>query len=123
MAEGRSNMVRKSRKKRLEEQRVRQLEHRANAKAEKRAGRDDMARVLLWLKIREAQNQKNPRRALDDLSDVIVSELERQGFDVKLAENAFDAIAAKYASGISPFRPKRHLQKVADTDPSSGSSS
>ncbi len=118
-------MARQPKKQRNEEQRIRQAELRARKRAERRADRDDMARTLLWLAIRETQRRPNPRKALDGLRDEIVGELERQGFHVKYAEDDFEALAAKYASGVYPFRIKRHLQPHTDPDgdPPSGSSS
>ncbi len=118
-------MARQPKKQRNEEQRIRQAELRARKRTERRADRDDMARALLWIMIREAQREKDSRKALDLLRNAVVEELEKQGFHVKYAEDDFEALAAKYSSSIYPFRIKRHLQTNADPDgdPTSGSSS
>lgn len=117
-------MARKPKEQRNEEQRVRQSRLRARKRAERRADRDDMARTLLWMMIRAAQRDPNPRKALDGLRDAIVTELEKQGFHVKYAEDDFEALAAKYARNLNPFLKKRHLGPAIDdisTDPASGS--
>jgi hypothetical protein len=116
-------MARQPKKQRNEQQRIRQAELRARKREERRADRDDMARALLWIMIREAQREKDPRKALDLLRNTVIDELEKQGFQVKYAEDDFEALAAKYASSVYPFRIKRHLQTDADPDgdPTSGS--
>ena len=118
-------MARQPKKQRNEEQRIRQAQLRARKRTERRADRDDMARALLWIMIREAQREKDPRKALDLLRNTVVEELEKQGFHVKYAEDDFEALAVKYASSVYPFRIKRHLQTNADPDgdPMPGSSS
>lgn len=115
-------MARISKKQRNEEQRVRQAKTREKAKEERKPGRDDFARVLLWVMIREAQTERNSREALDLLRNSITPELERQLFHIKHAEDAFEALAARYSSGLNPFRPKRHLEPPRDLhhDPASG---
>ncbi len=122
-------MVRKSKKQRNEEQRVRQDKLRDSKRDECRAERDDMARALLWIMIRETLREKDPRKALDLLRDSVVTELEIQGFHVKHAEDDFEALAARYAAafarGLTPFRPKPHLKpkKAPSGNPTSGSPS
>ncbi|MBV1782223.1 MAG: hypothetical protein KMY49_04110 [Hoeflea sp.] len=36
--------------------------------------------------------------------------LELQGFDIRESEDVFEELAARYADGLFPFRPKRHLK-------------
>lgn len=102
-------MPRKSKKQRNAEQAVRQRHVRDAAKARCRPSRDDLARVLLWQMITAAQERADARVALDKLSEAIVGELERQGFDVRESENVFEELADRYSDGLFPFRPKRHL--------------
>ncbi len=103
-------MPRKSKKERSAEQVARQQRVRDAAKARRRPSRDDLARVLLWQMITAAQGREDARVALDKLSEAIVGELERQGFDVRECENVFEELADRYSDGLFPFRPKRHLQ-------------
>lgn len=122
-------MPRKSKEQRNEEQRVRQEKLRDNKREECRAERDDMARALLWVMIKETRGEKDPRKALDILRNSVVEELEKQNFHVKHAEDDFEALAARYIAcfhlGLTPFRPKPHLKpkKAPGSDPKSGSSS
>jgi len=103
-------MPRKSKKQRSAEQVARQQRVRDAARARRRPSRDDLARLLLWQMITAAQGRKDARVALDKLSEAIVGQLERQGFDVRESENVFEDLADRYADGLSPFRPKRHLK-------------
>ena len=122
-------MARKSREQRNAEQVVRQAKLRASKKKQRRAERDDMARALLWVMIKETRGEKDPRKALDVLRNSVVEELEKQNFHVKHAEDDFEALAARYIacfnSGLTPFRPKPHLKPKAapSSDPTSGSPS
>jgi hypothetical protein len=102
-------MARKSRGQRKQEQQERQAAVRAKAKAARRPGRDDFARVLLWQMIRAAQRDQNARQKLDRLRDKITDVLEEQGFDLKQAEDVFEDLAKKYATGLNQFRPKFHM--------------
>ncbi|MBK5569467.1 hypothetical protein [Ensifer sp. SSB1] len=102
-------MPRKSKKQRNAEQLARQQRVRDNAKTRRRPSRDDLARVLLWQMIVAAQGREDARVALDKLSQAIVEELERQGFDVRESEDVFEDLADRYSDGLFPFRPKRHL--------------
>lgn len=103
-------MTRKSKKQRNAEQAIRQQSVRDEAKARRRPSRDDLARVLLWQMIVAAQRRKDARLALDKLSEAIVCDLERQGFDVRESENVFEALTDRYSDGLFPFRPKWHLK-------------
>lgn len=122
-------MARKSREQRNAEQVVRQAKLRASKKKQRRAERDDMARALLWVMIKETRGEKDPRKALDVLRNSVVEELEKQNFHVKHAEDDFEALAARYIAcfhrGLTPFRPKPHLKpkKAPGNYPTSGSPS
>ncbi|MBO6917682.1 MAG: hypothetical protein JJ858_04570 [Rhizobiaceae bacterium] len=107
-------MAKKSIHQRNEEQRLRQQNIRQCAKELRRPGRDDLARMLLWQMINGLQQNKktaNRQQELDNLCNMIVSGLVKQGFDERQSEDVFDAIVKKYASSLPPFRIKRHLQK------------
>lgn len=103
-------MSKKSKKQRNAEQQVRQQRVRDEARARRRPSRDDLARMLLWKIITRADTNKLGRRqALDLVRDVLVDGLELQGFDVRESEEVFEELAHRYADGLFPFRPKRHL--------------
>ncbi len=102
-------MARKSKKQRNADQAVRQQKVRDEAKARRRPSRDDMARMLLWQMIVAAQCRKDARLALNKLSEALVVDLERQGFDLRESEDVFENLADRYSDGLFPFRPKWHL--------------
>lgn len=102
-------MARKSKKQRNADQVVRQQRVRDEAKARRRPSRDDLARMLLWQMITAALHRKDARLALNKLSEAIVVDLERQGFDVRESEDVFEDLADRYSNGLFPFRPKWHL--------------
>lgn len=112
-------MARKSRNQRREEQRKRQAAVRETAREKRRPGRDDFARVLLWLAIRkahtEARRQQSPA-PLDALCTILVTNLELQGFDSDEAEDVFAMLERKYPSQIGPGRIKRHLGRSGKGD-------
>tara|TARA_R110002050_G_scaffold26050_2_gene69048 strand:- start:597 stop:806 length:210 start_codon:yes stop_codon:yes gene_type:complete len=67
--------------------------------------------MLLWKMIMSAEKHPQGRRqALDRLRDQLVDGLELQGFDVRESEDVFEELTARYADGLFPFRPKRHLK-------------
>lgn len=66
--------------------------------------------MLLWQLIITAQSRRKGRLILDRLRDEVGEGLERQGFDVRESETVFEDLIRKYADGLFPFRPKRHLQ-------------
>ena len=112
-------MAKKSIHQRNEEQRLRQSQMRRTAKVLRRPSRDDLARMLLWQMINGLQQKKkttNRQLELDNLCNMIVSGLVKQGFDEGQCEDVFDAIARKYASSLPPFRIKRHLQNDNHTN-------
>ena len=107
-------MAKKSIHQRNEEQRLRQQNIRQCAKELRRPSRDDLARMLLWQMINGLQQNKKViyrQQELDNLCNMIVGGLVRQGFDEDQCEDVFDTLAKKYASSLPPFRIKRHLQK------------
>ncbi len=108
-------MVRKTRKQRTEEQRVRQSGLRKAAQKARRPDRDDIGRMLLWQTISGIQKKSAGKRdMLDKLRNQIVDGLEAQGFDGRESEEAFEGLAKRYASGIVPFRRKLHLNPGVD---------
>ena len=91
-------MAKKTINQRNEEQRLRQSQMRKTAKELKRPSRDDLARMLLWQMINGLQQNKkttNRQLELDNLCNMIVSGLVKQGFDEAQCEDVFDAIARK----------------------------
>ncbi|AKI02679.1 hypothetical protein IMCC20628_03999 [Hoeflea sp. IMCC20628] len=104
-------MTKKSQREINAAQRTRQQRVRDEARFRCRPSRDDLARMLLWKMIMSAEKHNLGRRqALDRLRDEIVDGLELQGFDVRESEDVFEELAARYADGLFPFRPKRHLK-------------
>ncbi|AKI03553.1 hypothetical protein IMCC20628_04889 (plasmid) [Hoeflea sp. IMCC20628] len=99
---------------RAAEQKVRQKEHRDRARDKRRPSRDDITRLLLWQMITGvSKNRSDQREVLDRLRNELVDGLEKQGFDVRESEDAFEELVTKYVKGPKPIRPKRHLQKNA----------
>jgi hypothetical protein len=105
------SMSKKSKREINAEQRARQKRVRDEARDRCRPSRDDLARMLLWKMIMSTEKHHLGRReALDRLRNEIVDGLELQGFDVKESEEVFEDLSARYADGLFPFRPKRHLK-------------
>lgn len=113
-------MVRKSKKQRNAEQRVRQQKVRDVARECRRPTRDDIARTLLWQMIVTAEGRRNREAFLDRLCDEIVVQLVRQGFDGRESQAVFEALADKYSADLPPFRIKRHLQGTARANSNDG---
>ena len=104
-------MTKKSKREINAEQRARQQRLRNEARARCRPSRDDLARMLLWKMIMSTEKHHLGRRqALDRLRDEIVDGLVLQGFDVRESEDVFEELVGRYADGLFPFRPKRHLK-------------
>lgn len=104
-------MTKKSKREMNAEQRARQQRVRDEARDRRRPSRDDLARMLLWKMIMSTEKHHLGRRqALDRLRDEVVDGLDLQGFDVRESEDVFEEIAARYADGLFPFRPKPHLK-------------
>lgn len=94
-------------------QRIRQAKLRQEAREKRKPGRDDMARLLLWLMIREAYDAARRQRStgpLDKLCALLVDGLEQQGFAAQEAETLFAMLERKYRIQELPGRIKRHLQ-------------
>lgn len=111
-------MTRKTRRQRLEEQRIRQAKLRKEAREKRKPGRDDMARLLLWLMLREAHETARRQRStepLDKLCALLVDGLEQQGFDAHEAEALFAMLERKYRIQEFPGRIKRHFDQSIDT--------
>jgi hypothetical protein len=64
-----------------------------------------------------AQRRKDARLALDKLSEAIVVDLERQGFDVRESESVFEDLADRYSDRLFPFRPKWYLNRQSTVSP------
>ena len=109
-------MAGKTIKERNEAQRLRQMKLRQTAKSQRRPGRDDLARMLLWQMITRVQKMEGPNKQqlLDGLCNRIVSGLVKQGFDERQCEEVFDDLVRKYSGSLPPFRIKRHLQEDAN---------
>ncbi|MCY0148834.1 hypothetical protein OEG84_14275 [Hoeflea sp. G2-23] len=106
-------MTKKSKREINAKQRARQQRVRDEARNRRRPSRDDLARMLFWKMIMSARKHHLGRReALDRLRDEIVDGLELQGFDVRESEDVFEELTARYADGLFPFRPKRHLNSA-----------
>lgn len=106
-------MVRKSKKQRNAEQRVRQQKVRDVARERRRPTRDDIARTLLWQMIVTAEGSSKRTAFLERLCGEIVAQLVLQGFDQRESEVVFEALADKYTADLPPFRIKRHLEDVS----------
>jgi hypothetical protein len=98
--------------KRLAAQRERQQAYRQRVKSERRPSRDDIARVLLHIVItRSAARDKLDE--LEKFGDLIVERLVEQGFDKRVAYDAFDQLVEKYVKQGWEFRKKTHIGPVA----------
>ena len=105
-------MARKTKKQRLEEQRVRQAAVREEARQRRRPDRDDLARMMLWLAIRDAHSEAakvRSQRPHDLLCGILADCLKTQGFDVREIEDVYTKLEAKYRTQQMPYRIKRHL--------------
>jgi hypothetical protein len=109
-------MARKTKKQRLEEQRVRQAAVRKEARQRRRPDRDDLARMMLWLAIRDAHAEaakQRSQRPHDLLCGILVGCLQTQGFDAKETEDVYAKLEAKYRTQEMPGRIKRHLGRTS----------
>lgn len=106
-------MASRTKKERNEAQRLRQMKLRQAAKSQRRPGRDDLARMLLWQMITRVQKMEGPnkQKLLDGLCNRIVGGLVKQGFDERQCEDVFDDLVKRYAGTLPPFRRKIHLQE------------
>ena len=95
------------RRERLDRQRERQRKVRAVRKAEQKPSRDDIARTLLHWAITEML-EKGREQELHRVQDALVDRLVDRGFAKASADEAFDELVDKYASGWT-FQRKPHL--------------
>lgn len=99
----------KSNSLRRREQRDRQKIYRDQQRVLRRPSRDDIARVFLWQMMSRAR-QAGERR-VDQMLDMIVTELTDQGFDERQSELAFGDLLDRYSNtDTPPFRRKVHLR-------------
>ena len=104
-----SKRMRKPVRQRNAEQRERQRAYRERLKAERRPGRDDVARVLLHFVIAENASRPDRKGRLDALQDVIVGCLVDQGFEERASHAVFDDLVERYTKEGWGFRRKGHL--------------
>ena len=90
---------------RISEQRERQKAYRARLTKQRRPGRDDIARVLLYEVITRSV-VLGRRDDLEQSVDRIVEKLDKQGFDVQASYEAFDELIEKYTRTDWGFRRK-----------------
>lgn len=107
-------MAAKSKRTKVAEQRSRQQGVRDKARDLRRPTRDDVARMLLWLTISDGHKSGDVAGPafLEEISRDIVIGLEAQGFNDRQSYDVIDGLIRKYADGLFPFRPKRHLEPM-----------
>ena len=99
----------KSPSKRNEEQRLRQQQYREKLKAQRKPGRDDIARVALhWIIVQS--EEKGQGSGLAKLENKVVARLAEQGFDLNASYEAFEDLIDKYTGQRWDFRRKPHLR-------------
>ena len=101
-----------SRRERLDRQRERQRDYRAEMKAKRKPSRDDIARTLLHFVIARSL-QRGTENELYRFQSEIVKNLVDQGFDRKACNVAFDDLIEKYRSGWA-FQRKLQLLSKGD---------
>jgi hypothetical protein len=92
-------------------QRERQRLLRERDKAERRPGRDDVARVLLHWFITETE-RKGFTRERDSAFEVVGRRLAAQGFDAVRTEEVIEALIERYVSEGWVFQRKPHLSPL-----------
>ncbi|UIK09001.1 hypothetical protein LZK81_28805 (plasmid) [Neorhizobium galegae] len=109
----------KSKRTKAAEQRSRQKGVRDKAKDLRRPTRDDVARMLLWKTISDGHKSGDVAGPsfLEEVARDIVIGLEAQGFDERESYDVIDGLIRKYADGLFPFRPKRHLKRNEPGEP------
>ncbi|MGO4565897.1 hypothetical protein AB4Z52_12680 [Rhizobium sp. 2YAF20] len=101
-------MARQSDSERNRKQRERQRQLRDQQRAERRPGRDDVARITLhWMITRSVATSNEDQ--LDVIEDVLVRRLVAQGYDERASYEVFDDLVDKYADTNFGFRRKVHL--------------
>ncbi|KQM30853.1 hypothetical protein ASF03_20040 [Rhizobium sp. Leaf68] len=102
-------MARQSVEERNAKQRLRQQRLRDKNLAERRPGRDDIARAMLFWAITGYLRKDRPDR-IDQLADAVTALLVDQGFDERAAYEVFDDLVDRYARDDRPFRNRAHLR-------------
>lgn len=91
---------------RLRKQRERQQEYRDRLRAERRPGRDDIARILLHFMIVKAQ-KSGDKGGMEKLISMLLDALADQGFDKDASLDVIDDLIARYTKGGWDFRRRR----------------
>jgi len=99
----------KNEKEKLLVQREYQKGYRNRMRAERRPGRDDVARVCLHLMIVNAD--KKGDQDIKRLIEVIAEPLTEQGFDQNASLDVIENLIEKYTKGKWDFRRKMHLRR------------
>ncbi|GGA82108.1 hypothetical protein GCM10011385_40410 [Nitratireductor aestuarii] len=99
----------KNEQEKLRTQRDYQKEYRDRMRAERRPGRDDVARVCLHLMIMNAD--KKGGQDVGRLIEVIAEPLTEQGFDQNASLDVIENLIEKYTKGKWDFRRKMHLRR------------
>lgn len=106
----------KKQSERHRKQRERQRLLRERDKAERRPGRDDVARVLLHWFITETE-RKGFTRERDRTFELVTSRLVSQGFAQIRTEEVIDALIERYVSEGWDFQRKPHLSPLLRQTP------
>lgn len=97
----------KSYEQRLEEQRQRQKTLRERKRRERSPHRDDIARMLLHVIVRESVKGGSYEK-LDRAMDLVTRELVAQGFDKRRTEQVIEEIIERHEAGWQP-RHRTHI--------------
>ena len=97
----------KSYEQRLEEQRLRQKALRERKRRERSPHRDDIARMLLHVIVRESVKGGSYEK-LDRAMDLVTRELVEQGFDKRRTEQVIEEIIERHEHGWQP-RHRTHI--------------
>lgn len=97
----------KSYEQRLEEQRLRQKALRERKRRERSPHRDDIARMLLHVIVRESVKGGSYEK-LDRAMDLVTRELVEQGFDQRKTEQVIEEIIERHEQGWQP-RHRTHV--------------
>lgn len=92
----------------LRKQRERQQEYRERLRAERRPGRDDVARILLHFMIIKAQ-KSGDKGGMEKLVSMLLDALADQGFDKGASLDVIDDLIERYTKRGWEFRRKVHL--------------
>ena len=92
----------------LRKQRERQQEYRERLRAERRPGRDDVARILLHFMIVKAV-KSGDKDGMEKLIDMLLNALAAQGFDRDASLDVIEDLIFRYTRRGWDFRRKVHL--------------